>query len=681
MIGPPVCFRRLLPWIACLGLLCRVSSGQLAPGGKTAIGLNIDINEQSLVNLAAYMRILDAKGQDANGWPTSDFNLVLDNRYTFAWAPEIVNVDPLKYSTNLAGHYRLTFNGTAVVSGARNSQYDPATNTTAADYEIIQPRDGPGSLFVEIGFERTRRTPQSAPGSGVTNIRLIRVENEKASARIFTDLWLDSIRKHPWAVLRVMAAMHTNEYGSPGSAEAYPRRLNWTAERRLPGTGPLYGNVSAGVHGILAWEDLVVLAQLTRKDLWIDIPVNASDGYVDKLADLFKYGSDATGRAGIPADVHLYVEYSNELWHDQFPQGKWNSQAARDEVKAGGTNLNYDAAAGTPEKWRFRRIAKRTVEIGRQFRKAFSDDPERIRPVINNQETANDFDMLRYVTVNYGKPDGVLYGISQEGYYTSADSSSPRKILEGERIASDRNRPGYVLSRMLATYFGLHSLAYEGGPNETGPGLAVHPEVPDPMLPSKFAAARDPGMRNIVLHDLIDNWFASGGELYLAFSQVTRYSFWGMFGQTEDLSNLKTGKWTGHVAAMETPVPPLSAGAPLPAVAGASVEIDGNPQARETVLTPGPGPAEMFLLRASVAGTYSFALRGKALGTPSTLRLMLDNSLAGTTALPLDAERPRAVNLRLKPGLHALFVFLDGKSKVAVPPTSRLTVTAIAIQK
>jgi hypothetical protein len=60
---------------------------------------------------------------------------------------------------------------------------------------------------------------------------------------------------------------------------------------------------------------------------------------------------------------------------------------------------------------------------------------------------------------------------------------------------------------------------------------------------------------------------------------------------------------------------------------------------------------------------------------------MLDNSLAGTTALPLDAERPRAVNLRLKPGLHALFVFLDGKSKVAVPPTSRLTVTAIAIQK
>jgi hypothetical protein len=529
-------------------------------------------------------------------------------------------------------------------------------------------------------FLHTRRTPQDPEGSGVTNIRFVRRENQEASRQIFTDLWLDSIRNYSWGVLRGMEAMKTNDYGAPGSPEAYPRLLNW-AERRLPGTGPLLGQASAGVHGVLSWEDLVVLAQLTRKDLWINVPVNASGEYVDQLASLFKNGNAATGHAGIPPDINLYVEYSNELWHDRFPQGKWNFEAARDEVKAGASNLNYDGAAGRPEQWRFRRMAKRTVEIGRQFRKVFSDSPERIRPVLANHKTASDFDILRYVAVNYGPPDRVLYGIAQQGYYTSADSSSPQKILEGERAASDKNRPGYVFSRMLATYFRLHSLAYEGGPEETAPDDAKKdPAVPDPSLPNKFAAARDPGMKDVILHDLIDNWFSSGGETYVAFSQSNRYSFWGMFGQTEDLTNLKTGKWLGHVAAMEAPVGPPNAGSLLPPLAGKSVEMTGSAPSPGMPARPGSEPIAMFLLRAPAAGTYSFVLRGRSFGAGNKLRLMIDNSLAGSTALPFAWARDtstKAVNISLEPGLHSLFVFLEGSRQVTLLPTGQLTVTKI----
>ena len=206
-------------------------------------------NEQSLVNLVDLMSIPDAKGQDSNGWPASDFTLVLDNRYAFAWAPEVTNVDPLKYSTSLAGHYRLTYTGQALVLGVINSKYDSATNTSSADYEIVEPPLGPGDLFLRIYFVRTKRTSESPLESGVTDIRLVRTEYAKAPKQIFTNLWLDSIRKYSWASLRCMDILKTNNYATPGSREEYPYRLNWETDRRLPGTGPLYGDLKSGVHG------------------------------------------------------------------------------------------------------------------------------------------------------------------------------------------------------------------------------------------------------------------------------------------------------------------------------------------------------------------------------------------------------------------------------------------------
>ena len=40
------------------------------------------------------------------------------------------------------------------------------------------------------------------------------------------------------------------------------------------------------------WEYQVMLANETGKDLYITIPINASDDYVRRLAKLLRYGSD-----------------------------------------------------------------------------------------------------------------------------------------------------------------------------------------------------------------------------------------------------------------------------------------------------------------------------------------------------------------------------------------------------
>ncbi len=667
--------RRLTLCTLLASLLSINGFAQLKPGGKTAVGLNIDVNEQSLVNLVELMSIPDSNGQDSNGWPTSDFTLLLDNRYIFAWSPENPNVDPLKYSTSLVGQYRLTYTGKAFVFRASNSRYDPATNTTSADYDIDEASGGPGNLLLRIYFYRTQRTPEGPVGSGVTNIRLVRTDYAQAPKQIFTNLWVDSIRKYSWAAFRCMEALKTNDYGAPGSREAYPYRLNWETERRLPGTGPLYGKAQLGVHGRVPWEAIVTVGQLTHRDLWINIPVNASDEYVEHLANLFQHGDRDTGDSGIPSDINLYVEYSNEMWHNQFHQGNWNFNSAQDEVKAGTTNLDYDGKASTPDQWRFRRIAKRTIEIGRQFRKAFADRPQRIRPVINNHLIEFDFDMLQYVTANYGKPSDVLYGISQQGYYTSLDSSSVESVLDGEKEASNKNKSNYAMSRTLATYFGLHSLAYEGGQDEKGGDT---PAVPDKGFSNKLAAARAPRMKDVIAHDLLDNWFPSGGELYVTFSQVGRYSYWGTFGQTEDLTNLKTGKWIGHTAVMEAPVPPLAVGIRLPPLTGKAVELAVNSGASDKVIPPGPGPWAMFLFSVSARGSYSFLAHGKPNGPNCEVRFMIDNLLAGKSTLPSDpgdGSGAQPVTAALEPGLHSLFLFLDGEQTMTVSPASKIIVT------
>jgi hypothetical protein len=323
----------------------------------------------------------------------------------------------------------------------------------------------------------------------------------------------------------------------------------------------LYGEVHPGVHGV-PWEYVVLVAQLTHKDIWINIPVNASDDYVNHVAQLLKNGDAFTGNQGIPAGTNVYVEYSNEMWHYGFHQGPWNNQAAQDEVAAGGSNLNYDGCNNNNDCWRFRRIAKRTVEIGNQFKSTFGDNGTRIRPVINNAFTDHDADMLKYVQDNYGTVSNYIYGISQTGYYSSADKSSVDAIIAGEEAASDTNKAGYQTSRSIADQFGIHSLVYEGGQDEEGNKSPTDPV--DTTLANQFAAARDPRMQDVEVHDW-NNWISSGGELYMQFSHVGRYSTYGMWGLSEDLTDQSTGKWKGVDQIMgsvsnPTPTPTQSGG-------------------------------------------------------------------------------------------------------------------------
>ncbi len=649
------------------------------PAGTPPLGLNVDFNEQSLVDLIKNDPRFAAVGnttltEDSNGWPTSDFQWVLDNRYTFAWNPSATNIDPLKFSPNLSGTYKLSFTGQAVLTAGgddpahmattiSNQVYDAASNTTTADVTFGNQS---GGLLSVISFTQTKRNASDSAGTGLTNIKAIRPGYAANTTQIFTNEWINSINNYKWSALRFMGALGTNDYAQPTSPEVYPYRLQWATDRLQPDKGPLYGANHVGVHGEIPWEYVVLVAQLTHKDLWINIPVNASDDYVSHLVDLFKNGNAFTNNQGIPSDVNIYVEYSNEMWHYGFPQGAWNNSAAQDEVHAGGSNLNYDNSNNSSDQWRFRRMAKRDIEISNQFKSAFNDNGTRIRPVINNEFIDNDFDMLTYVNDNYGAPSSVLYSIAITGYYGSSDTSSVSAVLAGERTSIDNNKPNYIKNRTIATYFGLHSLVYEGGQGETG----------DNGIANVFGAARDPGQRDVVKHNLLDTWYPSGGELFMQFSEVGRYSTFGFWGATEDLTNLNTPKWNGLVDVTNSSLPAVTAGTTLPTTPGQSVSIPETNGGVE-FNSPSKTPWKEILLNVQQAGTYTLVLLGNQEDPTAKETVKVDNQLAGTVVIPNgpgdQPSNPLALNLT--PGLHSLFIFLDGPGRTDFGGTSNLTIT------
>ncbi|HEX5324716.1 MAG TPA: hypothetical protein VFW40_13085 [Capsulimonadaceae bacterium] len=666
---------RIAVAIAALFLLAACAFGQVPPGKRLPLGLNVDFNEQSLIDLIQpTSRIDGATGQDALGWPTSDFRFILDNRYVFAWVPGAVNIDPKKYSTDLSGVYKLSFQGQAVVSAASddplhggvtvsNQLYDPKTNTTTADVNVGNP---PGGVLIVLSFSQTKRQATGASGTGVTDLHLIRPGYVGREKQVFTDVWLDSIRKYPWSALRFMGALGTNDYADWGSHEAYPYRLKWPTDRALPEAGPLYGKDHVGVHGI-PWEYVVFAANETGKDIWINIPVNASDDYVTQLARLLHDGDSFTGNKGIKPGLNIYVEYSNEMWHYGFFQGAWNFTAGKDEVQAGGSNLDYDHI-GNNDVWRFRRMAKRTIEIGKLFRAVFTNDPARIRPVIDNAFIEHDVDLLDYVTKNYGPPVRFLYAIAQTGYYGSKDKTSVGAILTGEKAASDQNRVGYERSRAIATYYGLHSLAYEGGQDEEGNKQPITPA--DTTLANQFAAARDPGMADVEMHDLIGNWFPAGGDLYMQFAHADRYSTYGMWGLSDDLTHRDSGKWVGVSKVMRAPAPAVTAGTLIAATDGAN--IAPSPDSLGSGFDyPRAGQSGFFLLRAAKAGEYTVALTTKAAGDSSSqVQMFLDNQLVGGPVTCPPSAATDLGRVKLPAGLCTLrLVVVKG-----APQPERLTV-------
>ena len=108
-------------------------------------------------------------------------------------------------------------------------------------------------------------------------------------------------------------------------------------------------------------ELLAKIVQRTGRNAWINIPHQATDNYVTKLAQYLK--------ANISSQRKIYVEYSNEVWNTFFAQGKY----AVDQASALGL-ANYHKF-----------YAQRSLKIFNIFSSVFGSGSSRLQFVVSFQ--------------------------------------------------------------------------------------------------------------------------------------------------------------------------------------------------------------------------------------------------------------------------------------------------------
>lgn len=473
---------------------------------------------------------------DELGWPTGDAAVMVNVR-TFEPGDER---KAYRYLTR--GVYRLKFTGRASVSTTsvnvtvRNYKYDPRTNRSTAEVVVGARADA-----LMLAFRNTR--------GGVKNVSLRRPGY--TARETFTNEFKQALQ--PFGVLRMMDFLHTN----------YNPVRTW-AERTTPASATQASNKGG------AFEYAIQIANELDKDIWINIPGGANDAYVRSLAQLIRRDL-APGRV-------VYVEYSNELWNFIFPQSTENMKAAVREAIAGDRTLTNGKLctkemfdSGTVDDcnqyWAgYNRVGKRAVRISEIFSEVMGAAAmnNRVRVVYATQFASPGIAelVLKNIATYRGQPSASLYGIATAPYFylseqlAASASASKDQILnslqsslrtENEPLfaAGIRENGNFVRKpyrggtntgashKALADYYGLKSLAYEGGPD-------LRQNSANPA--NKIAANRDARMGALVESE-ISQWIGCGNDLFMHFSLSSSWDQYGYWGLTNDPTELDSPKY------------------------------------------------------------------------------------------------------------------------------------------
>lgn len=442
---------------------------------------------------------------DARGWPTRDGQIGFFESTT--WPGYMA-----------APGYKLRFRGQANLGGSNilvtNKVYDAASNVTTADVAVT------GVDNTWITFSSTRRLPADAAGTGITEVTLMRPGH--ALTESFNRDFVAAIQ--PFSAVRIMqsAGPGLDLWGTGGAVGVMGNRDTTWASRQKPTVGYAYNGP--------AWEDWVVLANTTGKDVWLTLPYHVDADYVTKLAQLLKYGSDgvnpyttqthdpATWNAtvtswfpGLLPQRKVYVEFVNELWNHGYgyPNSDENDADYSAEIAAGDPHhLNFDGR-GDPD----RRVAWKTVWLSQLFRAVWgSQMGTQVRIVLPNQGDWGGWDrhqnQLTYLEGVWGPGsafatiDGITNPKQAPSYYVHnitgsmyihADNTSTvdtafadmnRSLKTDGGLGSESNsvfqRIAYA-EALAARYPGIKFSSYEAG-IEIAPSATMRAADADPRM-------------------------------------------------------------------------------------------------------------------------------------------------------------------------------------------------------
>lgn len=554
---------------------------------------------------------------DSDGWPTADAGVV---------------VMTLAQYHDIGGIYKLSFTGQANVAGVaclaaiQNKLYDSVSNTTTCDVVV-----DPTNVQLMLSFTGTN--------GGVSNVKLMRPGYTNET---FTTSFLNLIQ--PFSCLRFV--WYSQVINSPV--------VNWS-DRTLPTNATQNRRVAGGLQQTpifygACWEYAIQLANQTGKDMWVNIPDQATDDYVTQFATLLKNN--------VNPGIHIYVEWSNEVWNGGYAETGRNYNAAQAEVATGTSPLNYDGQTN-PGYLAWRRVGKRTKEVSDLFRAVFGDAAmmTQVRPVLcmQNGQTMTIRQPLELIDNVYGAPSHYLYAIACAPYWGIPTAWDSRTDLSVDDIISAL--PANLASTMNAAtdwtvwahWYNVKFMTYEGGPSLTGAN----------SLNAKIAASHDPRIQAIVA-SFVDQFNQIGGDFLNYYTSVAYDSQYGTFGLTDQDTNLNTPKYQAIIQELAMPRAAATAGIAVPATIGAgsfnlqsgynapgsaSMQLTAGAWYNYLIRVPAPGN---YTLTARVSSTAGGQMQASLNDSPVTT-WTVPNTGSNQTFVPLTQ-----VNLPLAAGLNVI---------------------------
>lgn len=441
----------------------------------------------------------------ADGWPTEDFGTIIAS----GWSNE----------TRVQGVYTVVFRGHATVIPVASPGVTVGAQITdaASGLTRVPVTFGPTATQLMLAFKQT--------DGSVRDLRVLRPGYAWDDPNL--PVYADDYRRYmaPFSTLRTMDWTATNSVKSGLWADRV------TPELVRGGKAP---NRGADMPTGAAWEQVIQMANELDKDVWINVPTKADDDYVTQLATLFK--------AQLEPSRKLYVEWGNEMWNGSFPQGGWLTDVAVPAaIAAGNTHLEQSSTNKYVQAQHL--FAERTFRIGEILRTVFGDDQmmTRVRPVLAWQSGGHSVTdrMIRYAHEAF--PDrpvnDYIWAFSGAPYFGLRATRNVDGLPMADLAADMTTEVGnlyrgffYEYSAYLKLKYGLHWVAYEGGPDTFGSA----------SLPAKTELNRSSTMGDLCRTALTD-WDRAGGELFMwyfagAGSWTTQYGAWST-SETIDLAN------------------------------------------------------------------------------------------------------------------------------------------------
>ena len=313
-------------------------------------------------------------------------------------------------------------------------------------------------------------------------------EKDMARSELFSPEFINSLK--PYGVLRFL---------DWSAANANPKTMKW-ADRTLPGS--IYQSRPQGP----ALEHIVALSNKLSVEPWVNVPWNADDEYITRMAQLM--------HDGIPSNRRVYVELSNEVWNYGFGVARQaESEGLARKLSDNGFMANL------------RRYAERTGEVMRIWSKVFADRPGQLVRVAATQHD-NPW-TAEIVMTAPGLADNIDALATAPYFGHSFFDGARAKVTDTVSLMNDlAGDSGKVLANQgeanaaWAKKYGKRYIAYEAGQHviEAG-GL------------SRITAINRSNMMYDIYVNYITDWKARFNDtmvLYSATHPISSYGAWGL---------------------------------------------------------------------------------------------------------------------------------------------------------